>query len=503
MAVSAEAAPAAQSGVIRPGLLLLAALGLVVIPLSIIFWLMRYPASDPTPSVAFAHLVIVTNVSFLALIVAVLVARSALEQRAFRVLFLALGFLSMAGFFSVHALATPDVLLPSGGLTVVGGTYRQQHGAASVLGISAFLSLLIPALFFAARYLPLSWKAAATVAGRPRMLVLLLAALLVLYAALGLGLPDVLANLPLLNSPYPYLAASVTIALLLFSAWQQGREYLVSRHPMQAALAAAFLLLADAQVAMVVTAVWSLAWWGYHVLMLTAVVSALWALFVELDRRRGFERFVSPAVIERIMSGDALRLGGERRTVTILFADLRGSTALADKLPADKLVAVLNSYVGAMADCVFECGGLLDKYLGDGLMAIYGILPDPSHGAAPALRTALAIRRAVRQINDERAARNEPTVGFGVGMHTGEVVLGAVGVPRRSDYTAIGDTVNTASRLESLCKEYHVDSVVSADAVKMLDRDAWNLRHLGATPIRGKVNPVDVFTIGEDASQRT
>jgi adenylate cyclase len=308
--------------------------------------------------------------------------------------------------------------------------------------------------------------------------------------------PDTVALLPLLSPPYVYIAAGLSVALLLFAAWQQAREYLGTRLPMHAAQVGAFLLLADAQVAMVISPVWSLAWWEYHVLMLCAVVASLFALFVELDRRRGFERFVSPAVVDRVMSGETIRLGGERRTVTILFGDLRGSTALAEKLAPDEVVGVLNTYVGAMAQCVFDQGGILDKFLGDGLMAIFGVLPDASHGAAAAARTAQAIAVAIGEINTDRQARGDQSVGFGVGIHTGDVVLGAVGLPRRSDYTAIGDTVNTASRLESLCKEYHVESVLSTDVVALLDPAAFPLRRLGSAAIRGKEHDLEVFTLG-------
>ncbi|MBV8084286.1 MAG: adenylate/guanylate cyclase domain-containing protein [Chloroflexi bacterium] len=473
---------------------LLLALAILALPLAVFFWLLRLPAKAPDPGLGFEHLVVVLNVSVLALLVAVLVARSAIQLRAFRTLLLALGFMALAGFFSVHALATPGVILPPSGTVFSGGTYHDSHGAASVLGISAFLSLLLPAVFFAARYLPLDWRPTRSWLRWSKWLAGAIVVVLVVYAALGLKAPDTVALLPLLNPPFTYVAAAFTILLLLFAAWRQGQEYLGSRLPMQAAQVAAFLLLADAVVAMILSPIWSLAWWEYHVIMLLAVLTALWALFIELDRRRGFERFVSPAVVERVMAGDAIPLGGERRTVTILFGDLRGSTALAEKLPAEGVVAVLNTYVGAMAQCVFEQGGVLDKFLGDGLMAIFGVMPDPSFGAVAAANTVQAIRLAIGAVNDARVKRGEPIVNFGTGVHTGEVVLGAVGLPQRSDYTAIGDTVNTASRLESLCKEFHVDCVISADAAVHLD-GGFSLQALGSAQIRGKEHELEVFTL--------
>lgn len=200
-------------------------------------------------------------------------------------------------------------------------------------------------------------------------------------------------------------------------------------------------------------------------------------------------------MVERVLTGDALRLAGERKVVTILFADLRGSTALAEQLAPEAVVGVLNTYLGAMARSVFAHGGILDKFLGDGLMAVFGVLDDGTNGAAPAARAALEIRRVIAQLNGERTRRGEPEIRYGIGIHIGEVVLGAVGLPERSDYTAIGDAVNTASRMESLTKEYGVDTVLSADAAARVD-GVVPLRPLGAAQVKGKAAPIEVFALG-------
>src|SRR5438876_6678781 len=117
----------------------------------------------------------------------------------------------------------------------------------------------------------------------------------------------------------------------------------------------------------------------------------------------------------------------------------------------EAVVALLNQYVGAMARAVGDNSGVLDKYLGDGLMAIFGVDGEGSAGAQHAVSAALQIRTAIAGINRERASA---AIGYGIGIHTGDVVLGSVGIPERADYTAIGDTVNTASRMERLCKEF-------------------------------------------------
>jgi adenylate cyclase len=225
-----------------------------------------------------------------------------------------------------------------------------------------------------------------------------------------------------------------------------------------------------------------------------ATVLAIGALFLELDRRRGLERFLPPTVVERVVTGDHLSLEGERRTATILFTDLRGSTALAERSTPEVAVATVNAYLRAMARAVIDEGGILDKFTGDGLMAIFGAMADPASGAAAAARAAVRMRSDIAAINADRAARGEPTIGYGVGINTGEVVLGEVGLPERSDYTAMGDTVNTAARMESLTKELGADVVVSEATAAHLDGSVA-LRPLGGATVKGKSAAIAVFTL--------
>lgn len=497
-----------RSSPLRPFVLLLAVLS----PLAVLGWLLSSPASNqPMPS-PIEHFVITTNVSVITLLVAVLTARAALQVRHYPTLLVALGFMSMAGIFSVHGLSTPGVLQRG----------DRANDANLVVGVSAQLALLVSALFFAIRYTSLTQWLDRRV--RPRILLGAVAAGLGGYATVALiypswfgGIarsmlvsagsyadydpstygygayraPDVLGGAGLL----PYVLATTVVLLFGFAALHQGRDFLRTRLPMQGALAAAYVLLAQAQISQFLGPTWSPSWWEYHVLMLMAVVTALGALFIELDRRRGLERFLPPTVVERVIQGDPLRLEGERQTVTILFADLRGSTALAERLEPEQVVAVLNTYLRLMARCVIDAGGILDKFLGDGLMAIFGAMGDPTHGAAAATRAAQQMRAQLTALNIERAAREEPVMRFGVGVHTGDVVLGAVGLPERSDYTAIGDAVNTAARMESLTKEFQVDSVLSSDTAEHLDGEEAALRPLGEAQVRGKSAAMRVFTL--------
>ena len=483
-------------------------MGVALLPTALLAFLLGNPDRNVDLNIPLEHFVITTNVSIVAAVVGLLVARSALQLRRYSSVLIALGFLCMAGIFTVHGLSTPGVLQRG----------PREGDAGLVVGVSGQLALWSAALFFAICYSPFAGYLARR--SSARALAVGVAVALTLYAVVGLMVPSAFggvarlmlvtmggsyeysysaggyATAPTDSVGYlPYLVVTSTVALYLYAAYMQGREFLRGRQPLQGALATAFLILAQAQVSQFLAPVWTLAWWEYHGLMLAATVLALGAIFVELDRRRGLERFLPPNVVSRIIAGDALHLGGERHVATILFADLRGSTALAERLAPEAVVEVLNAYLRAMATSVIAEGGILDKFLGDGLMAIFGALDDGRNGAAAAARAALAIRAAVGALTRERAARGKPTVAFGVGMHTGPVVLGAVGLPERSDYTAIGDTVNTASRMESLCKELLADVVLSSDTAACLEGTGIALRPLGDVAVRGKALPVTVFTL--------
>jgi hypothetical protein len=428
----------------------------VLSPTLVLAALLTDPQRNAPVFIPVEHFVITTNVSVVALLVAIFVARAALGAGhfAYRSLLIAVGFFCMAGIFAVHGLSTPDVLQR--------GDKRDDAGL--VVGVSAQLALFASAVFFAIRYTPFASVLERRVPAR--MLLAAVAAAVGLYAVVAIGWPAAFggfARWVLVGggayanydpSTYgrggaspdiyggagfvPYLPSGSVVVLFGFAAWAQGRDYVRTRLPMQGALAAAYVLLAQAQLSAFLGPVWTLSWWEYHGLMFAATVIALGALFLELDRRRGLERFLPPTVVERVIGGDPLRLEGERQTVTILFADLRGSTALAEKLLPEQVISIMNAYLRVMARSVIDAGGILHKFTGDGLMAIFGAMGDPAHGAPAAARAALAIRANITTLNAERAQGGEPVVQFGVGMHTGDVVLGAIGLPERSDYTAIG-----------------------------------------------------------------
>lgn len=477
----------------------------IAVPLGVLAYVLVPPASEIRLDDRVQHFAITTNVSLIAASVAVAVMRAALDARHWPSVLVALGFLSLAGIFAVHGLATPGVLLRGDVVEI---------SAGSVVALSAQLSLAVPAWLFALRYTPLIGRLRRSTAVTPRRALAAVATAIVLYAYAGLTQPARVADLIEALTGYGVsaayggyngsalqgsigfvlFAAAVTIALLVFAAVRQTRDFARSRHPSHGAIAIAYLLLAEAQVAMAIGPAFSLAFWEYHGMMATAVVLALGALFVELDRRRGLERFLPPTVVDRVVTGDALSLEGQRRTATILFTDLRGSTTLAERLSPEAAVATVNTYLRAMARTVIDEGGILDKFTGDGLMAIFGAMSSPALGAAAAARAASRIRHDLGILNVERTERGEPTAGYGIGISTGDVVLGAVGLPERSDYTAMGDTVNTAARMESLTKELEVDIVLTESTAAHL-RGSFDLRPLGSATVKGKSAPIAVYTL--------
>jgi adenylate cyclase len=212
-----------------------------------------------------------------------------------------------------------------------------------------------------------------------------------------------------------------------------------------------------------------------------------------------FGKYVSKEVLQFILENpSAVLLGGEEREVTVLFSDIRGFTSLSEATTPSELVSVLNRYFTIMTNEVFKQQGVLDKYIGDAIMAFWGApIADPLQ-ADHALATALGMIERLKEFNEELAREGKPMIDIGVGLYTGPVVVGNIGAESRFDYTVIGDTVNTASRLEGLNKEYktHIHIIIG-ETTKQKLTDSYSLSHLGGVKVKGKEQSVEIYTIAE------
>lgn len=265
-----------------------AAFGALLFPIGIFAWLLTHPEADPSVIVPRQHFAIVSVVSLLAFSLAALLAIASVQIAQYRVLFLCLGFMAMGGIFAVHGIDTPGII-QSG----EAGEY-----ADAVVGVSAYLSLFVPALFFAASYTPLTAAFERRLPFSPAgWLIVLLATALLIYAVLGIASTELIANLPFGVRPYSTVMGSATILLMLFCAWRQAVAYAAARLPLQGVLVLSFILLAEAQVIMMMGQVWRLSWWIYHVLMLISVGVAVWSLWAQ--RSKGLSlRSIMEATLE-------------------------------------------------------------------------------------------------------------------------------------------------------------------------------------------------------------
>jgi len=216
--------------------------------------------------------------------------------------------------------------------------------------------------------------------------------------------------------------------------------------------------------------------------------------------REQFSVYVSPDVLQMLMRNPDMIREGRQREVTLLFADVRGSTTLSEKAAPEVWLTQLNEYMSQMTTVIFAYDGYLDKFMGDGIMAIWNAFGMENNHAELAVRAALGMLARLDALNQywEQAADRTP-FRIGIGLHTGEAVMGDAGSDQRRQYTAIGDTVNTASRIEAMNKELGTTLIISETTAQQTE-GLFELREIGEMPVRGRSEPIRIFEVlGEKA----
>lgn len=227
--------------------------------------------------------------------------------------------------------------------------------------------------------------------------------------------------------------------------------------------------------------------------MTVETVKAHTRLAREEVARANYSRFMPEVVVKQLLNNpSSFKLGGVNQKITVLFADIRGFTAISEKENPEKVVGLLNKFFSAMTEIIFDNGGTLDKYIGDGLMALFGAPTATEEDALNAVKAAVTMQKKLATVNPELRAEGLPQISMGIGLHTGEATIGYIGSDRRSEYTAIGDTVNLASRLQS-----------NAEGGQILMSDATSeacANRIPVTPrepltVKNRTQPVNVLQV--------
>jgi adenylate cyclase len=218
-----------------------------------------------------------------------------------------------------------------------------------------------------------------------------------------------------------------------------------------------------------------------------------------------FSQMLSPEVMGHLLDHpENIKMGGSSRPVTILFSDIRDYTKFSEGLEDEELVRQINIYFERMVNCIKECNGTLHKFIGDAIMSVWGDIASVSMGvekdAQNAVRSALLMRRRLRELNEERRVLNLTPIRIGVGLNHGDVLVGLIGALSRSEFTVMGDAVNVASRLEGITKEFKTDLAIS-ESVKVLIGDEFLVRRLGFIQLKGKTQATLVYEVLAEKSE--
>ena len=223
--------------------------------------------------------------------------------------------------------------------------------------------------------------------------------------------------------------------------------------------------------------------------------------FVEMGRgleerekmKDAFGKFVNKEIAEQVLKGE-IKLGGERKTATVFFSDIRSFTAISEKLEPEEVVEFLNEYMTRMVDCVNKSRGVVDKYIGDAVMAVWGAPVTYGNDTENAINGALMMRKALIEFNQGRGGDRKPIIKIGCGLNTGPVLAGQIGSNEKMEYTVIGDTVNLASRIESLNKPFGTDILISDDTYNQV-KNIFRVEPMQKIKVKGKSEPQQIYAV--------
>lgn len=211
------------------------------------------------------------------------------------------------------------------------------------------------------------------------------------------------------------------------------------------------------------------------------------------EMRSVLKRYVSYNVVEDLLEHpDRLCVGGARKSITVLFSDIQGFTSLLSYADPEEFIRVLNEYLTAMTDIIFEHNGMVDKFVGDAIIGIFGFIECRDHDPIDAVRCGLAMQKRLAELQAEWRKTLPYVLNSRVGINSGEAILGNIGSPMRMDYTAIGDAVNTASRLQSVAE---VNTVVVSRSTRDFLGSSFELSSLGEIQLKGKPEPIEVYQV--------
>lgn len=206
-----------------------------------------------------------------------------------------------------------------------------------------------------------------------------------------------------------------------------------------------------------------------------------------------FGKFVNKEIAEQILKGE-VKLGGERKQATVFFSDIRDFTAISENLEPEEVVEMLNGYMTRMVDCVNRTNGVVDKFIGDAVMAVWGAPISHGNDTENAINGALMMRKALMEFNESRGGPRKPKLRIGCGINCGPLLAGQIGSEQKMEYTVIGDTVNLASRVESLNKPFGTDILISEDAYRQT-RGVFVVEEMKKIKVKGKSEEQRIYAV--------